>query len=40
MKRSFFILLSGALLAGTAAQAKQPTPDEQLARAIEGRVAG
>jgi len=40
MNRSFFILLSGALLAGTAAQAKQPTPDEQLARAIEGRVAG
>ena len=40
MNRTFFILLSGALLAGTAAQAKQPTPDEQLARAIEGRVAG
>lgn len=40
MKRSFFILLSGALLAGTAAQAKTQTADEQLARAIEGRVAG
>lgn len=41
MKRSFFILLTGALLApGAAAQAKPQTPDEQLARAIEGRVAG
>ncbi|BBE34169.1 hypothetical protein [Sphingosinicella microcystinivorans] len=41
MKRSFVFLLSGAILASsTAVNAKTQTPDEQLARAIEGRVEG
>ena len=41
MNRSILLLLSGVLLAsGTVANAKPQTPDAQLARAIEGRVAG
>ncbi len=40
MKRSFYLLLSALMVSGTVAHAKPQTPDERLAHAIEGRVAG
>ncbi len=41
MNRPLLLLASGAILAsGTIAHAKTQTPDEQLARLIEGRMAG
>jgi hypothetical protein len=40
MQKIMSLILAAAIAAGPAAAAERQTPDQQLARALEGRVAG